>query len=50
MDKQVLVKVTLKGEEVRKFEAVKKHKGVLANSEVVRILVNDSYEQIEREA
>jgi len=42
VNKQVLIKVVLKGGDAEKFEAIKKHHGVLHNSEVIRILVNQN--------
>ncbi len=46
MSKTILVKVVLKGEDAKKFQAVKAHHGVLHNSEVIRIVVNNSYEEL----
>lgn len=50
MDNGIMVKVTLTGEDAKKFCIVKKQHGVLHNSEVIRILVNDEYETIKKEA
>lgn len=40
MDKSIVVKATLTGEDAEKFCEIKKRHGVLHNSEVVRILLN----------
>lgn len=42
MDK-LLVKATLKGQDARKFEEIKKHHGVMHDSEVIRIMLNREY-------
>jgi len=45
------VRVEFKGDMVERFEKVKKHLGLEANTEVLRTLVNDKYLEItEQEA
>jgi len=45
MEKQKLsIRVELKGENAKKFTAIKQHYGLVRNTEIIRFLINQAYE------
>jgi hypothetical protein len=46
----LLVKATLKGEDIDKFTAIKRKHGVMHDSEVIRICINNTYQKLEPNA
>jgi hypothetical protein len=49
MEKQKLsLHVELKGENAKKFAAIKQYYGLVRNPEIIRFLINQAYENIER--
>ena len=41
--------VTLKGATKRRFEAIKNYYGLEKNADLIRLLITDKYEQLEKE-
>jgi hypothetical protein len=45
MEKQKLnIRLELKGENAKKFTAIKQHYGLVRNTEILRFLINQAYE------
>jgi len=45
MEKQKLnIRLELKGENAKKFTAIKQHYGLVRNTEIIRFLINQAYE------
>ena len=45
-EQEQVIKATLHGKEIDKFEAVKKDLGLVNDSEVIRILVTNEYKKL----
>ena len=48
MAKKIPLRLNFEGEMADKFEIVKENRGVEANSELVRLLIADAYNEIQR--
>jgi len=48
MAKRVPLRLDFEGEDAEKFEVVKENRGVKANNELIRLLIADAYNEIQR--
>jgi len=45
-EEKLHIRLDLEGEEARKFIAIKRDKGIVNNTDVLRILITDAYKEI----
>jgi metal-responsive CopG/Arc/MetJ family transcriptional regulator len=50
MTEKIIIRIDLEGELARKFEVIKREKGIENNTDVLRNLISEAYKQLQKEA